>query len=244
MNKKLSLFVILFFVCNTAIAKVENQNYIDGLRNYISDFLQRNKGKIAGLKSNVYSDVYGEEDVQSKYITQIHNNLVNRYTDQKIKDLRDNNPTKFRKSVEKICIDLVVRNTKQWHKDTVNKFVDTPIRIVVERSKAQIKELIDAKKESIEAVKKWYKPRIDSGEKTKAHLKGRIKELVDEYDKFINDIKKQNNDIVERLKTVVRKEIDELYKSTIESSRSFNFPNLSNHLSTEYIIRYYFLNRY
>ena len=128
------------------------------------------------------------------------------YIDEIKKDL-----PKFRRLFIQEVKEAIVRTTNNWHK----RYTSGPLRYfirqqdrIINEAKGKLKGNIanlKSKLRSDEAyTKNWYRPKIENGSKTKAHLKGRLIEMKNEFNAKV-DVLEQEFDAFVKSKLDVRK---------------------------------------
>ena len=99
-----------------------------------------------------------------------------------------NNPNEFKERVLAGVRASAIKEVKTWHKEvfrrrmrTLIQIQDRKIRLKDQALKGNINNLKTKLRNDETHTKNWYKPKIKDGSKTKAHLKGRLIELKNEF---------------------------------------------------------------
>ena len=225
-NKYLTILGVIFLLNFTAKSEVNNSYYREGLLKYSQDIINHNLGKLLGL--SVASE---RQHNLNYYIYSLRAYLASKYTDDSLQALlltRDYN----RIGTELInhVYAFLKTTAKGWHKYVVDTFIKKAIRDKVDTYRTTTRKWYVKNKADIEFAKRWYDKKIKQGEKTKAHLKGYLIELITGYRDAVRDYKISTNNQIDALKRK-RPEYDKRLDNYLD-----NFPSLS-HLNLSAFIK-------
>ena len=145
---------------------------------------------------------------------------------------------------------VVEGRTRAWHATfkhqtllTINRGEDRQIRDKKDATRKQTDSLKAKFRSDVEYTKNWYRPRIENGSKTKAHLKGRLIEIKNEFSLKVRTLKYKYENFRHKILTnrraraqmvdqILRNDVENVNKLTISFDR---FSQIQEYDYDEYV---------